>query len=68
MANTIDLNNTTNIGGTSSSCSECSPSSVPDYEVHSRVSSKERQSKKWKKMLKKLVQESKKSLYGSFKC
>nr|GEY84564.1 hypothetical protein [Tanacetum cinerariifolium] len=67
MANPIDLNNTTNIGGTSSSCSECSPSSIPDYEVHSRVSSKERQSKKWKKMLKKLVQESKKSLYGSSK-
>nr|GEY80496.1 hypothetical protein [Tanacetum cinerariifolium] len=68
MANTIDLNNTTNIGGTSSSCSECSsPSSIPDYEVYSRVSSKERRSKKWKKMLKKLVQESKKSLYGFFK-
>nr|GEX34470.1 hypothetical protein [Tanacetum cinerariifolium] len=68
MANTIDLNKTNSIGGTSTSCSECSsPSSIPDYEVSSRISSAERRSKKWKKMLKKLVQESKKSLYGSSK-
>nr|GFB75703.1 hypothetical protein [Tanacetum cinerariifolium] len=68
MANTIDLNDTANIGGISSSCSECSsPSSIPDYEVYSRISSAERRSKKWKKILKKLVQESKKSIYGSSK-
>nr|GEX65094.1 hypothetical protein [Tanacetum cinerariifolium] len=68
MANTVNLNDTMSIGGTSSSCSECSsPSSIPDYEVYSRKSSGEHRSKKWKKMLKKLVQESKKSFYGSSK-
>ncbi|PWA36390.1 hypothetical protein CTI12_AA600520 [Artemisia annua] len=68
MAYAIDLNNTLSIGGTSSSCSECSsPSSIPDYEVYSRKSSGEHRSKKWKKILKKLVQESKKSFYGSSK-
>ncbi|PWA36389.1 hypothetical protein CTI12_AA600510 [Artemisia annua] len=68
MASTIDLNDTASIGSTSSSFSECSsPSSIPDYEVYPRKSSGERRSKKWKKMLKKLVQESKKSFYGSSK-
>ncbi|KAJ0535013.1 hypothetical protein HanIR_Chr09g0426091 [Helianthus annuus] len=72
MLTTSDLNCTMDtIEGRSSNFSECSSfSSVSDHEEFTPTNSGRggiSRSQKWKKLMKKLVKESKKSLYGSSK-
>nr|GEV56616.1 hypothetical protein [Tanacetum cinerariifolium] len=67
METLADLNCTTN-EGRSSNVSECSSlSSTSDYDEFTRSNSGIGRSQNWKKLMKKLVQGSKKSFYGSSK-
>ncbi|KAJ0535024.1 hypothetical protein HanIR_Chr09g0426201 [Helianthus annuus] len=68
MAHATDLSYTaTTIEGRLSSCSErSSQSSVSDHEEYSWTDSGLRRSK-WKKLMKKVIEGSKKSIYGSSK-
>ncbi|KAJ9562110.1 hypothetical protein OSB04_007270 [Centaurea solstitialis] len=70
MASAIDFNSITTIeGGRLSTSSEYSSasSSLSDQEQYTKASSSVRRSRKWRKMLKKVVDESKKSIFGSSK-
>ncbi|PWA99664.1 hypothetical protein CTI12_AA001960 [Artemisia annua] len=67
MDTLADLNCTA-IEGRSSNFSECSSlSSISDHSEFTQTNSGRGRSRKWKKLMKKLVQGSKKSFYGSSK-
>ncbi|KAJ0535019.1 hypothetical protein HanIR_Chr09g0426151 [Helianthus annuus] len=69
MALSTDLSYTTTaIEGRLSNCSECSSlSSVSDQEEYSWINNGLRRSSKWKKMMKKVIKGSRKTIYGSSK-
>ncbi|PWA99665.1 hypothetical protein CTI12_AA001970 [Artemisia annua] len=71
MDTLADLNYSTTTEGRSSNFSQCSSlSSVSDHDIEFTQTDNGRStstSQKWKKLMKKLVQRSKKSLYGSSK-
>ncbi|KAL7604424.1 hypothetical protein Lser_V15G19863 [Lactuca serriola] len=70
MATTINLtNSTTIIEGRLSNVSDCtSTSSISDQEDCTQInSSSVRRSRNWRKLMKKVIEGSKKSIYGSSK-
>ncbi|KVH92382.1 hypothetical protein Ccrd_005569 [Cynara cardunculus var. scolymus] len=68
MAIATYFNSITTIERRLSTSSECSStSSGSDGEQYVKVDSNVRRSRKWRKMMKKLVEESKKSIYGTSK-
>ncbi|KAJ9562219.1 hypothetical protein OSB04_007379 [Centaurea solstitialis] len=65
MASAIDFNSITTMEGRLSTSSECSSTSyVSDQEEYTQTTSNLHRSQKWRKMLKKVVKESKKSIFG----
>nr|KAJ0210472.1 hypothetical protein LSAT_V11C400218050 [Lactuca sativa] len=69
MATTINLTSTTSIEGRLSNVSDCtSTSSISDQEDCTQInSSSVRRSRNWRKLMKKVIEGSKKSIYGSSK-
>ncbi|KAJ9562177.1 hypothetical protein OSB04_007337 [Centaurea solstitialis] len=68
MASAIDFNSITTIEGRLSTSSECSSTSyVSEQEQYTQATSNLHRSRKWRKMLKKVVKESKKNIFGSSK-
>ncbi|KVH92387.1 hypothetical protein Ccrd_005570 [Cynara cardunculus var. scolymus] len=68
MDTTNDFNSIIIIEGRLSTSSECSStSSLSDQEHYTQATNSVRRSQKWRKLLKKVVKESKKSIYGSSK-
>lgn len=69
MANRANLNITTITKGRSSNLSECSSSSssFSDHEDYSQINGGVSKSRKWKKLMRKMVEGSKRSIYGSSK-
>ncbi|KAJ9562178.1 hypothetical protein OSB04_007338 [Centaurea solstitialis] len=69
MASTVDFNSITTIEDRrlSTSSEYSSTSSFSSQEQYTKATNGVRRSKKWRKMLKKVVEESRKSIFGSSK-
>ncbi|KAJ9562179.1 hypothetical protein OSB04_007339 [Centaurea solstitialis] len=69
MASIVDFNSITSTeeGRLSTSSEYSSTSSHSNQEQYTKTTKSVRRSKKWRKMLKKVVEESKKSIFGSSK-
>nr|KAJ0209756.1 hypothetical protein LSAT_V11C400218060 [Lactuca sativa] len=68
MATTINLTSSTTIEGRLSNVSDCtSTSSISDQEDCTQINSGSVRSRSWRKLMKKVIEGSKKSIYGSSK-
>ncbi|KAJ9562220.1 hypothetical protein OSB04_007380 [Centaurea solstitialis] len=68
MASAIDFEPNVTIEGRLSTSSNCSwTSSVSNHEQYTQATGKVRKSGKWRKMLKEVVEEGKRSIFGSSK-